>query len=124
MSLSGGDMSNVPHPKCAIRNLANEAKQRLIKGEYYPPVLEPSKNFTPSEKDMFLKLRDLYEKGEEVVNPVEQLADKDYMDSLPHDERQRYIMTLCSNYVDMKNELARRLASCPTAFEDRKKKAF
>lgn len=115
-------MSNVPHPKCAIRNLAIEAKSRLMKGEYYPSVLEPSKNFTPSERDMFLRLRDLYEKGEEITNPVEQLADKEYMNSLPHDERQRYIMNLCTNYVEMKNELASRLANCPTAFEDRKKK--
>lgn len=114
-------MSNVPHPKCAIRNLANEAKLRLVKGEYYPSVLEPSKSFTPAEKDMFLKLRELYERGEEVINPVEQLADKDYMNSLSHDERQRYIVSLCANYVDMRKELELRLANCPTAFETKKK---
>lgn len=118
-------MSNVPHPKCAIRSLAVEARKRLIEDDYYPSVLEPSKSFSPSEREVFLKLRDLYERGEDVTNPVEQLADKKYMESLPHDERQRYVINLCANYVDMKRELLSRLASNPTAFEDRKnKKAY
>lgn len=96
-------MSNVKHPKCAIRDMANQAKVRLAKGEY---VKSPAPtNITPRQREIFLKLCELKKHGEEVVNPIAQLADENLMRSLSHDERQRYIIQLASDYVSVKNIL-------------------
>ena len=43
--------------------------------------------------------------GEEVVNPISQLADKELLNSLPHDMRQRYIIQLSADYVSVRNML-------------------
>lgn len=97
----------------AIKGLAARAKKRLESGEYSKRdlILEPPKTLTPSEREMYSRLRELYERGEEVVNPVGQLADKEKLDTLPHDERQRYIISLCADYAAMKRELLERLAA-------------
>lgn len=109
-------MSNVRHPSCAIRNLALDAKKRLAKpdGTYFPSGLEPPSTLTPSQKEIFVKIRALYDAGEEVDNPLEQLADKEYMATLSHEARQRYILTLCGDYVEMKRLFLERLSSSPT----------
>jgi hypothetical protein len=109
-------MSNVRHPSCAIRDLAVNAKKRLAKpdGTYFPSGLEPPSTLTPSQKEIFLKIRALYDAGEEVNNPIQQLADKEYMETLSHEARQRYILSLCSDYVEMKRLFLERLSSSPT----------
>ena len=97
-------MSNVHHPTCAIRNLAQDAKKRLSKpdGTYFPSGLEPPQTLTPSQREIYLKIRAIYDKGGEVDNPLKQLADHEYMASLSHEARQRYILILCGDYVEMK----------------------
>ena len=96
-------MSNVKHPKCPMRDLANQAKARLAKGEYFAPAA-PS-NITPRQREIFLKLTELKKHGEDVVDPIAQLADTKLLGSLPHDERQRYIIQLASDYVSVKTLL-------------------
>ena len=96
-------MSNVKHPKCPVRELANQAKARLIKGEYQEPIA-PS-NISPRQREIFLKLLELKKHGEEVVNPIAQLADEKLLRTLSHEERQRYIIQLASDYVSVKNML-------------------
>ncbi len=109
-------MSNVRHPSCVIRNLALDAKKRLAKpdGTYFPSGLEPPSTLTPSQYEIYVKIRALYDKGEEVVNPISQLADKQLMESMSHEARQRYILTLCGDYVEMKRLFLERLAASPT----------
>ena len=109
-------MSNVRHPSCAIRDLAMSAKRRLAKpdGTYFPSGLEPPSTLTPSQKEIFLKIRALYDSGEEVTNPIGQLADKEYMATLSHEGKQRYILNLCNDYVAMKRLFLDKLASSPT----------
>lgn len=106
-------MSNVSHPRCPIRNLADDAKKRLQSNTYnkFAAHLMPPKDVTPSQKQIYVKLQELYEAGEEIVNPIQQLADQKLLDTLPHDERQRYIFQLSSDYVAMKKELMSRLAA-------------
>ncbi len=94
-------MSNIKHPKCALRDLAYQAKARLMTGEYSTPPAPG--NITPEQRDIYLKLCDLKKRGEEVVNPIAQLADENKMRSLSHEERQRYIIQLASDYVCVKN---------------------
>ena len=117
LSLAKGDfMSNVHHPTCAIRNLAQDAKKRLSKpdGTYFPSGLEPPQTLTPSQREIYLKIRAIYDKGGEVDNPLKQLADHEYMASLSHEARQRYILILCGDYVEMKKLFLQKLAMSPT----------
>lgn len=109
-------MSNVHHPTCAIRNLAQDAKKRLSKpdGTYFPSGLEPPQTLTPSQREIYLKIRAIYDKGGEVDNPLKQLADQEYMASLSHEARQRYILILCGDYVEMKKLFLQKLAMSPT----------
>lgn len=109
-------MSNVHHPSCAIRDLALNAKKRLAKpdGIYFPSGLEPPDTLTPSQREVFLKIRAIYDSGGEVVNPIKQLADQRYMATLSHEARQRYILILCGDYVEMKRLFLQRLAESPT----------
>ncbi|MEG1663531.1 MAG: hypothetical protein RR338_06040 [Clostridia bacterium] len=105
-------MSNTTHPKCEIRSQAKEAKKRL-QGNKYDPCLTvalPPKGITPSQKSVYLKLRQLLEDGEEIVNPIQQLADEEVLKTLSHDERQRYIFQLSSDYITMRSELLARLS--------------
>ena len=97
------NMSNIKHPKCAIRSLASAAKSRLSKGEYTTPAAP--RNITPQQRDIYVKLCELQKRGEEVVNPIAQFADEKKMRSLSHDERQRYIIQLAADYVSMRNML-------------------
>lgn len=109
-------MSNVRHPSCAIRDLAQNAKKRLSKpdGTYFPSGLEPPSTLTPSQREIFVKIRALYDAGEEVNNPIQQLADKEYMETLSHEGKQRYILNLCNDYVEMKRLFLARLSASPT----------
>lgn len=97
-------MSNVKHPKCAIRNMANEAKSRLSSNDYSTKLYYGApKNITPQQKEIYIKLCELKASGEEVVNPILQFADKEKLASLSHEERQRYIIQLSADYVNIKN---------------------
>lgn len=109
-----------------LRRIAGDAKKRLTACEYSAlgSALAPPKTLSPSQKIIYLKLRDLYEKGEEIDNPVSQLADRKLLEALPHDERQRYIFSLCADYVEMKRELFRRLAAAGIVGAESEKKTF
>lgn len=96
-------MSNIKHPKCPMREAALKAKARLAKGEYGEQPTPP--NISPRQRDIYLKLSELKKRGEEVINPIAQLADEELMRAMPHDERQRYIIQLASDYVSVRNLL-------------------
>lgn len=100
-------MSNRKHSKCELRSLASEAKQRLQKNEYtylWGPM-SPPRGVTPQQRSIYMKLRELKESGEEIENPIQQLADADKLRALSHEERQRYILQLSADYVSMKRAL-------------------
>ncbi len=93
-------MSNVKHQECAIRNMAKSAKKRLCENDYSEQVAP--RNATPSQKALCEKIVKLKQSGEDVINPVEQLADKELLSTLSHEQRQRYIINLCADYVSVK----------------------
>ncbi len=99
-------MSNVKHKKCTMRDMAQAAKARLMLNSYKdePPV---PKNATPQQREIYVKLYEKRISGESanVDNPIEAFADKKKLQTLSHDERQRYIMQLCSDYVSMRSAL-------------------
>ncbi len=96
-------MSNIKHPKCALRTLAAQAKDRLSKGTYQKPAAPT--NITPGQREIYLRLLELKANGEEVVNPIAQLADPAKLRSLSHEDRQRYILQLSADYVSMRTLL-------------------
>lgn len=104
-------MANSRHGACAIRALAAQAKRRL-KDNRYKEESECNlpRGVSPAQKQLYIKLKQLLDSGEEVVNPIQQLADKRLMESLSHEERQRYVFQLAADYVAMKKELDGRLS--------------
>ena len=93
-------MSNVKHPKCAIRSMANEAKSRLSKNNYTQE--HTPKNITASQKEIYFKLQQMKKDGVELTSPVSQLGDSKLLATLSHEEKQRYIIKLCEDYVKVK----------------------
>lgn len=99
-------MANVRHPDCAIRTLAHEAKRRLKEGAYdREATCALPQGASPSQKRIYIRLKELLDRGEEVVNPIRQLADADLVARLSHEEKQRYILRLAADYTAMKKEL-------------------
>lgn len=95
------DMSNVKHKNCAMRQLAKSAKATLCKNDYESECSAPL-GATPEQKEIYFKLCKLKKDGESVVNPVTSFADPEKMKTLSHDEKQRYILSVCADYVSMK----------------------
>ena len=55
---------------------------------------------------MCRRVLDLIGAGEEIVNPIAQLADRALIERLPYEERQRYIIRLAADYAEVRRELA------------------
>lgn len=94
-------MGNTKHKDCALRNLAKSAKKRLCADNYSEQIAP--KDATPSQRELCEKIVKLKQEGEDVINPVEQLADKKLLSTLSHEQRQRYIINLCADYVSVKS---------------------
>lgn len=90
-----------------MRSMAQEAKRRLLHNDYSrnSGAMAPPKDITPSQRAIYIRLKELSEAGEDVINPVQQLADKEKLQSLNHEERQRYILQLSADYVSMRRAL-------------------
>ncbi len=103
------NMSNVKHPDCPIRQLAQEAKRRMKLNDYVNyGALDKSdakSSLTPMETQVYKKMKELLDNGVEVENPILQLSDKDYMKSLPPQDRQRYILEVSNAYLSLKSKM-------------------
>ena len=99
---SEAEMSNVKHPKCAIRTKANEAKARLVKNNYAEQNAIP-KNITAEQQVIYFKMKKMKNEGIALTNPVVQLGDAKTLATLSHEEKQRYIINLCADYVKVKS---------------------
>ncbi|GEM_PF-730976 len=105
-------MANIRHPDCAIRSLASEAKRRLREGAYQKELGGAFPyGASPAQKRLYIRLKELLDKGEEVVNPIRQLADEELLSRLSHADKQRYVFQLAADYTAMKRELDHRLAT-------------
>lgn len=105
---SEAEMSNVKHKNCARRALAKSAKSRLGNNSYDKDELSAPKDVTPEQKAIYVKLNKLKRAGESVNNPVAQLADENILRTLSHEEKQRYIIKLCADYVSVKNYMEKK----------------
>lgn len=100
-------MGNTRHPDCAIRELARTAKARLSGNRYAESAALPvKKGASPAQREMCRRVLDLIGAGEEIVNPIAQLADRALIERLPYEERQRYIIRLAADYAEVRRELA------------------
>lgn len=102
-------MSNVKHAKCPIRNLAKTAKSRLANNSYDQDEISAPKNLTPQQKEIYLKLIKLARAGEDVSDPISKFADEQKLCTLPREERQRYVLSLCADYVQIKQYISQKL---------------
>lgn len=98
-------MGNTRHPECAIRNLAREAKSRLQCNRYGEAAAPLPHGVSPAQRELCFRLRKLIDAGEEIVNPIAQLADREFMSGLSHEERQRYIIRLAADYAAVRDEI-------------------
>lgn len=96
-------MSNVKHKSCAMRTLAKSAKARLSQSDYDSDEIGAPSNISPAQKAIYVKLCKLYRQGKSVTNPVQEFADSEKMQTLSHEEKQRYILALCSDYMCAKS---------------------
>lgn len=101
---------NTIHPSCTIRSLAREAKRRLRSGSYNTPSTALPQGASPSQVRLYIRLKELADRGEEIVNPISQLADRELMSRLSHEDKQRYIFQLASDYLAMKKEVSSRIS--------------
>lgn len=97
-------MSNVKHKNCIVRQLAKSAKARLCGNDYRQEANIPA-GATPEQKEIYLKLCKLQKEGETVANPVASFADPEKLKTLSHEEKQRYILSICADYVRVKKYL-------------------
>lgn len=99
---------NIKHKDCELRQKAKEARRRLINNCYNQDEIGAPKDISPQQKAIYLKLISLLRDGKQNINPIEQFADKNLLSSLPYEDRQRYIMQICADYIVMKNEVEKR----------------
>lgn len=104
------NMSNTKHKNCALRALAKTAKNRLGNNAYDKDELTAPRNVTPRQKEIYVKINKLKRAGQNITNPVAQLADEKILRSLSHEEKQRYIIGLCADYVSVKNYMEKQTA--------------
>ena len=80
--------------------MASEARTRLMKNDYSEKAVP--KNITASQREIYFKLQQIKKNGEELTSPVAQLGDAKLLATLTHEEKQKYIIRLCSDYVKVK----------------------
>ncbi len=100
---------NIKHKDCELRRKAKEARKRLINNAYNPDEIGAPRDISPAQRTIYLKLLSLKREGKQNINPIEQFADKEKLSSLPYEDRQRYIMQICADYLEMKNEVEKRI---------------
>ena len=71
---------------------------------YDKDEINAPKSVTPNQKELYVKLLKLKRDGKDVSNPIAEFADNEKLTKLSHEERQRYILNLCADYM-----LAKRL---------------
>ncbi len=96
---------NIKHPDNELRSRAKDAKRRLANNLYNRDEISAPKDITPQQRAIYLKLLNLKREGEQNINPIEQFADKQMLSNLSYEDRQRYIMQLCADYIAIKNKV-------------------
>lgn len=86
-----------------LKTLAYTAKMRLAKNSYTPDLPKPPKNATPRQKEIYVKLCELKRDGKDVENPIQCFGDAQTLATLTVEERQRYIIQICADYISMKS---------------------
>lgn len=103
-------MSNIKHKPCIMREAAKSARTRLMTKAYDSDEISAPKNITPQQRAIYLKLVKLSRAGEDVSDPVALFADSKKFATLSHEEKQRYVLTLCADFVQMKRYLEHKTA--------------
>ena len=91
--------------KGKLYSLARDAKFRLKNFNKEKSVFEQitySKVGGEKEQELYIKVCKLLEKDEIVINPIQELIDAKYYNSLSFDAKQKYIFELSEKYKQLK----------------------
>lgn len=72
--------------------------------KYYKKLVRhkvEDKKLEPSEQELYNKVCEMHQREELVTNPLAELIDKQYMDTLDYNESQRYILNLSKTYIKL-----------------------
>lgn len=87
--------------------LARDAKSRMKNYNKEKSIFEQIPYakvcFNSHEQDLYEKVCKLLEKDEIVINPIQELIDKKYYNSLSNEAKQKYIFELSEKYKVMKD---------------------
>jgi len=79
-----------------------EQASAVLRGRYAREINASTNSICNSEENFYKKVCNILDTDGDIINPVNMLADREKMDSLDPDSRQRYIFTLMSKYSEMK----------------------
>ena len=91
--------------------LAKDAKSRMKNFNKEKSIIEQlpyaKASFTNEEQDLYERVKKLLMRDEIVINPIQELIDRKYYNSLSKEAQQKYIFDLSDKYKQMKLKFER-----------------
>lgn len=91
--------------------LAREAKKRLINYNHKKSVFSQlpygKLTFNEHDQELYERVKKLLSRDEIVINPIQELMNKKYYESLSLDGKQKYISDLSEKYKELKLRIER-----------------
>ena len=83
--------------KAIVKAKAEGVEKRKV-AEYFSYATEKQIKSGESDEGFYLKVKELLESEETLINPIGKLTDKEYFNTLDYASRQRYIFTLSEKF--------------------------
>lgn len=96
--------------KGTLYNLARQAKNRMKNYSRDKSIFENMqylKSYDEHDQQMYQKICRMMEEDRVIINPIKELIDKKYYDSLSIEAKQKYIFDLSDKYKEMKDRYIR-----------------
>ncbi len=90
--------------------LAKDAKSRMRNYNKEKSIFEQMpyvKSLSAQEQDLYERVKKLLNRDEVVINPIQELIDRKYYNSLNNDAKQKYIFDLSEKYKELKTKFER-----------------
>jgi len=96
--------------KGTLYNLARQAKNRMRNYSKDKSVfgnINYINSYNEQDQQLYKKISKMMEEDRIIINPIKELIDKKYYDSLSLEARQKYIFDLSDKYKEMKERYIR-----------------
>ena len=90
--------------------LAKDAKTRMRNYNKKKSVFEQMpyvKSLSAQEQELYERVKKLLNRDEVVINPIQELIDRKYYNTLNNDAKQKYIFDLSEKYKELKTKFER-----------------